>query len=58
MFSGDVVTAASASPDLLRSFEGPQEVQIRGRAKQLAIWLGTLDRSEQVEDVINVNVGR
>jgi adenylate cyclase len=58
VFSGDVVTAASASPDLLRSFEGPPEVQIRGRAKQLAIWLGTLDRSEQVEDVINVNVGR
>jgi adenylate cyclase len=42
VFSDDVVAAgASSGEDKLRSFEGPRQVQIRGRTKPLAIWLGS-----------------
>src|SRR5437764_7588650 len=51
VFSDDAVAAADLSgEDALRSFSGPQEVQIRGRTKPLEIWLGKLDSAEQPQD--------
>ena len=58
VFSDSVVAAGSITPDVLRSFAGPQEITIRGRAEPLAIWLGTSDRAEHVEGIKGANVGR
>jgi adenylate cyclase len=59
VFSDDVVAAGGSSDeDMLRSFTGPQEVQIRGRTQPLAIWFGTLDSAEQPQDITNADVGR
>jgi adenylate cyclase len=58
VFSDDLVAAAGAGDRLrLHSFTGPQEAAIRGRAKPLAIWLGTLDSTGHSEDMINANGG-
>jgi adenylate cyclase len=51
VFSDDLIAAASISPDMLRSFSGPHEVRIRGRAEPLAIRLGSSDRAEHVEAI-------
>src|SRR4051812_41877206 len=41
VFSDDLVAAAAVSADgILRSFEGPREVQIRGRTRPLNVWQG------------------
>jgi adenylate cyclase len=56
--SDDLVAAAGAYDDMTRLFRGPQEVDIRGRAQPLAIWLGKLDSAEQSQDFTNANLGR
>ncbi|MEA2758935.1 MAG: adenylate cyclase [Methylobacteriaceae bacterium] len=59
VFSGDVVAAGGSSDeDMLRSFTGPQEVQIRGRTKALAVWLGTLDQTRLSQDMTDANIER
>jgi adenylate cyclase len=59
VFSGDVVAAGGSSDeDMLRSFTGPQEVQIRGRTQPLAIWLGTLDETPRSQDMTDANIER
>jgi adenylate cyclase len=59
VFSDDVVAAGGSSDgDMLRSFEGPQEVQIRGRTHPLAIWLGTLDETRRSQDMTDANIER
>jgi adenylate cyclase len=59
IFSDDAVAAArSFGDDKLQAFTGPKEVQIRGRTKPLAIWLGKLDSAEQPKDLPDANVGR
>lgn len=58
VFSDAAVTAAGWSDDRMRPFEGPREVQIRGRTQPLAIWLGKLDSAEHPQDFTNADVGR
>jgi adenylate cyclase len=58
VFSDDVVVAAGSPDDRMRGFAGPEEVQIRGRMQPLAIWLGTSDSAEQIEEMTNANVGK
>jgi adenylate cyclase len=58
IFSDDAVAAAGLSDEMLRPFEGPQEVQIRGRTQPLAIWLGKVDSTAHAQDVTNADVGR
>jgi adenylate cyclase len=58
VFSADAVAAAGSSADMMRSLRGPQEVQMRGRTQPLAIWLGTVDSAEKVQDEMHANLGR
>ncbi|MEA2840503.1 MAG: adenylate cyclase [Methylobacteriaceae bacterium] len=58
VFSDDAVAAVGLSDEMLRPFEGPQEVQIRGRTQPLAIWLGKVDSAAHDQDVTNANGGR
>ena len=58
VFSDDVVVAAGSPDDRMRGFAGPEEVQIRGRMQPLAIWLGTSNSAEQIEEMTNANVGK
>jgi adenylate cyclase len=56
VFSGDVVAAGGSSDeDMLRSFTGPQEVQIRGRTQPLSVWIGKLELDDAAQDVIDAS---